>query len=360
VSRLTEISIVSMWALSNRTPYAADHSWVRDREGAEVWLVCVKGTFNINTGGTTTVADKQVEVFLTPKYRGEPVSSSLLYDSDLTRTKVTTDIIVNGFAYAPHERPKRAVSVSFQVGETAKSLRIVGDRVWKAGWFGPWLGLPAPFVKMPIVYERGFGGADLNSKRPIWDRRNPVGTGFAARRSHLIGKRAPNIYTGNGGLSLWPPKPRPAGFGAIASHWSPRVELAGTCDAQWEAERSPLLPEDFDDRFYQCAPSDQQAGRFLRGGEKVKLHNLTSSGYMSFALPRVILGFETDFGARRVSHRAQLHTVILEPDVPRVIMVWHTALPCHADVIKLRRTTIVEKALISHSSQESGEGEPES
>jgi hypothetical protein len=319
-----------MWALDNRTPFAAERSWVRDRDGAEIWLVAVKGTYNIDSHGTTNLADEQVKVFLTPQYSGEPGKSSLLYDSDLPRTKITTDIILNGCAYAPHGRPTIAVEVALRVGQTVKSLRVVGDRVWKAGLLSPWLSWPAtPFVKLPIVYERAFGGEDLNSKRPAWDRRNPVGTGFATRRSHLLGTRAPNVYGTGKGSSAWFRKPHPAGFGAIASHWSPRVELAGTCD--------------------QCAPADQQTAHFLKGGEEVELRNLTPSGNLKFALPRVILGFETNFGSDVVNHRANLHTVILEPDVPRVLMVWHSALPCHSKVTILRRTRIFEKTFLSRT-----------
>jgi hypothetical protein len=339
-----------MWALDNRTPFAADRFWVRDRDGGEIWLVAVKGTYNISPNGATTLADKQVKVFLTPQYSGESGKSSLLYDSDLPRTKVTTDIIVNGSAYAPRGRPTMAVNVSLRVGETVKSLRVIGDRVWKSGLLGPWLSWPAvPFVKMPISYERAFGGEDLSSKKPAWDRRNPVGTGFVAKRSHLAGKRAPNIYVTRKGAPKWFRKPRPAGFGAIASHWSPRVELAGTCDEKWEAERAPLLPEDFDDRFYQCAPPDQQTTRFLKGGERVELRNLTRDGYLAFHLPRVVLGFQTDFGQEPVNHRSSLHTIILEPDVPRVLMVWHSALPCHSKGTKLKRTRIIQKTFLSGS-----------
>jgi len=340
-----------MWTLDNRTPFAAERSWVRDRDGGEIWLVAVKGTYNIDSHGATSLADEQVKVFLTPQYSGEPGKSGLLYDSDLPRTKVTTDIILNGSAYAPRGRATMVVEVGLRVGGTTKSLRVVGDRVWKAGLFGPWLSLPAtPFVKVPIVYERAFGGEDLTSKQPAWDRRNPLGTGFASKRGNLVGKRAPNIYATGSGSPSWFRRPRPAGFGAVASHWSPRVELAGTCDEKWEAERAPLLPEDFDDRFYQCAPPDQQTAQFLKGGEEVELRNLTPSGHLLFALPRVILGFETDFGSETVKHRTNLHTVILEPDVPRVLMVWHSALPCHPRVTKLRRTRIIEKTLLSQSS----------
>ena len=36
-----------MWALDNRTPYAAERTWVLDKNAAKSWVVVVKGTFNI-------------------------------------------------------------------------------------------------------------------------------------------------------------------------------------------------------------------------------------------------------------------------------------------------------------------------
>ena len=64
-------------------------------------------------------------------------------------------------------------------------------------------------------------------------------------------------------------------------------------------------------------------------------------------LPKVWLAFRTRFALRRSQrrqeHRAKLHTVVLEPDHPRVLMVWHTSLRCHHDADDLEDTTIWEK-----------------
>jgi hypothetical protein len=59
----------------------------------------------------------------------------------------------------------------------------------------------------------------------------------------------------------------------------------------------------------------------------------------------------------QVNHRANLHTVILEPDVPRVLMVWHTALPCHPEVTKLKKTRIIQKTLLSRPGHAEEEAE---
>jgi hypothetical protein len=112
--------------------------------------------------------------------------------------------------------------------------------------------------------------------------------------------------------------------------------------------RQPLLPADFDERFFQCVPQDQQAPAFLRGGEPVVLSGLTPDGPWRFALPKVFLGFETRFydGSRQIHSERKLHSVILEPDYPRVSIVWHSALPCHFKVQKLERTIVTLKTEI--------------
>jgi hypothetical protein len=125
--------------------------------------------------------------------------------------------------------------------------------------------------------------------------------------------------------------------------------------------RQPLLAEDLDDRYFQCAPADQQAPEFLRGGEAVILHNLHPRGRIQFTLPKLYLGFETRFydGSRERHKNRRLHTVILEPDFPRVSLVWHSALPCHFKVQKLERTIVTLKTDISTGEREPDDSELE-
>jgi hypothetical protein len=335
--------------LENHTPFAAERVWVRDINGAEVWVVAVKGTFIINPDGSTALSEEQEDICRVPKYRGEPGNSSLLYESDLVHTKPTTDILIHGHAYAPQGRRATHVDVTMKVANIVKTLRVFGDRYWDRGPTDLKITNPEPFEKIPITYERAFGGVDQKSNNPSqgWEPRNPVGIGFATAPERLIGQKAPNVEDPEALITSWEQRPRPAGFGPIAGHWSPRVELAGTYDEKWRKERLPLLPEDFNERFYLCAPEDQQAQGYLKGEEPVELHNFTPEGRMNFVLPWVVLGFETRFYTGEViTHRGTVHSVILEPDVPRVLMVWHTLLPCHHKVQKLQKTTIREKGIL--------------
>lgn len=332
-----------MWALDNRTPYKADSTWGRDKDGVHEWIVAAKGTFDIEPEGSLKRAEEQLAPLLMAEYNGEPGASSLRYDADLVAPKPTTDVVINGTAYAPKGRPSTDFVVSAQVDRVCKTIRVRGNRRWRRGAFGVGPSSAEPVAEVPIVYERAYGGydqTDPDPKKQYMDARNPVGCGAAAKTRHLIGQPVPNFEYPNGDLE----KPNPAGFGAIDSFWSPRRELNGTYDKAWEQKRRPLLPEDWDPRSLLCSPVDQQPKSHLRGGEFVELINLTRDGVLRFVLPKVYFTFSTRFGRRTEEHRSRLATVIIEPDYPRVVMVWSTALTCRTDVDYLDETVINEKA----------------
>ena len=339
-----------MWQLDNRTPYAAERTWVRDRDGAEIWLVAVRCSFDIAPDGTTTVADAQPPVAQGPVFFDALAGSppSLRLEMDLVRTKATTDVVLQGHAHAPGGQAVMQLDVGLRVGPVVKRLRVTGDRVWIGGTPSE----PVPFTTMPMVWERAFGGFDPGTRdtpQPQWDVRNPVGTGFVLKAAHAEGLRLPNIEYADQCVRAWDDRPQPAGFGPLCNHWQPRAVLAGTYDEAWQKNRLPLLPLDFDDRHYQCAPVDQQAPQFLRGGEPVSLVHLSPhAAQLHFELPRVVFGLETFFsdGAHWLHEPPKLHSVIVEPDASRVSLVWHSALPCHPRVHKLLKTRIVEKQLV--------------
>lgn len=332
-----------MWQVDNRTPFAAERGWVRDREGAEIWLVAVKATYDIKPDDSTEISKDQPPVLRIPEHFGEPGKSSIKYEADLILTKKTTDVLVVGHACARQGKPIKQMDVGFRIGNMQKIVRVFGDRRWN----GSTISEPEPFTKMPLVYERAFGGVDSKSKHPErdWDWRNPVGTGFAISKENASGLALPNIEDPKALIASWKDRPSPAGFGALCSHWQPRASFAGTYDDNWMKTRQPLLPQDFDDRFFQCAPADQQMPQYLRGGEPVLLAGFTAGDPLRFALPKIFLGFETHFydGSREIHKNRALHSVIIEPDFPRVSLVWHSSFPCHFKVQKLNRTVVTLK-----------------
>lgn len=329
-----------MWSIDNRTDYAADRSWIRDINGAEVWIVAVKVTYDIRPIGYVQVSAEQVPVFTGPVFH--PGKESVRYETDLGPSKISTDILVDGHAYAQAGIPVKELVAGFEVGDIQRSFRIVGDRSWRRGIIRLSPSRPQPFYKMPLLPELTFGGDDQESKNSSG---NPLGCG-AFRQE---GSRIPNIEPINSPFRPNSKSNAAVLLGPLPSHWPARRQYAGTYDETWQRQRSPLLPLDLDPRHWQLAVAEQQVAGRLKGGERVVLKNLTPAefamdGRVTFNLPKHSFVFETRFyDGTREQHRPVIHSLILEPDYPRFSLVYHSALACHPKVNLLDRTIIREK-----------------
>jgi hypothetical protein len=332
-----------MWMLKNRTPYAADKNWIRDKRGLHHWLVAVKATFDVSAHGKLTLADEQPPPVLAPDYRGDPTSTSLRSDSDLLAVKPGTDILLDACAHAPRGRPAATVPVLLRVDRVQKALVVHGTRVYYQGPMGLTTSAPRPFVTRPILYEDAFGGTDTGNPNPRKhriDSRNPVGKGFAVDSKTLENQPAHSIEYPHGN----PAKLGPAGFGPLTAFWSPRVERMGTYDAAWEKNKKPLLPDDYDERAALSAPDDQRPAQPLRGGEAVLLENLTPDGRLLFQLPAIVPTFLTHVAGREEQHPARLTTVFVAAEKMQVSLTWQGSVPVASrDVDYLDVTEIGEK-----------------
>ncbi|WP_240357184.1 MULTISPECIES: DUF2169 family type VI secretion system accessory protein [Myxococcus] len=344
---LFDVSGEPMWSLNNRTSYSVGKNWIRDKIGAHHWLVAVKATFQVTSEGRLSLADTQAPPLLTPLHRGEPGMSSLRADSDLLAIKPATDVLVEASAHAPGGAPATRVPVALRVAELHKALVVHGPRVYEKGFTGLSPSKPRPFTESPIVYEWAYGGQDLRDpavRGQRFDSRNPVGRGVASKPERLKDQPVHTVEYPDGDFT----RRGPAGFGPIDMSWSPRRELAGTFDEAWEREQRPLLPVDHDERFALGAPHDQGLGRFLRGGERLELMNLTPRGVLRLELPKLYFVMTTRFGSRAREHRARLATVRVDAHQMLLEMVWQSALrvfPREVDL--LDETRIREKPFLT-------------
>jgi hypothetical protein len=329
-----------MLQVKNSTQFAAELMLLANRVGIETLYAVVKGAFAI--APSIRLADEQVPVTVANEHYGDPMASSIRVPSDVSIEKPGTDVLVNGSAWAPNGRPTWQIDASVSVGPVSKTVRVFGDRVWETGAAGATVSWVAPFARMPIVWERAYGGSDETASGPTMEPRNPVGVGFRSPQGAkpLAGLPLPNIEDPSALISSWKDAPPPAGFAAVAPHWMPRRSYAGTYDAAWEKNRSPFLPDDFDPRYCQVAPSGLATSTHLQGGETVDLRGLTSDGGLRFALPlvRVQAIYRLDRGDQTVP--AVLDTVLIEPDVNRLVMVWRAAFQCDKKALKVREVEV--------------------
>jgi len=119
----------------------------------------------------------------------------------------------------------------------------------------------------------------------------------------------------------------PTALSAIARHWMPRSQYGGTYDDVWRREVSPFLPEDFDEQFFQCAPSDQQIP-YPAGGEKVTLtHLLPQHPSLSFTLPRLnalkVRILRDDYSTETLT--PPVDTLFFETEAGRFSAVWRAS-----------------------------------
>lgn len=332
-----------MWALSNKTAYAAERNWTRDKHGLHWWVVAVRATFDIGSNGRIMLADEQIPPVLEPEYFGEPGASSLKYDSDLLAFKPSTDLLVHAHAYAPGGKAAQTVPVGLHVGRIQKQLLVHGERTYLTGMFGLKMSKPRPFFKSPIRYEFAYGGSDFSDpdpKKHLMDEYNPVGRGIARKSDRLADTLAHCIEYPGGR----PESKGPAGFGPIDPAWMPRRKLAGTYDARWAESKKPLLPDDYQQAFALSAPVDQQVEKPLIGGERIGLFNMTPEGKLVFELPRIRLDLTTHIMKRKEHHDPpRLATVLIEAEERRLSLIFQSALRVSAPEADYLDTTEVSE-----------------
>lgn len=317
-----------MFALENPTPFPAALVPGLDREGRTHATVVLKATFRLREGDLP-IADEQAPLLRADVHHGEPDASSLRYEADLSPQKAGTDVALLGHAWS--SSPTEELDVTLSAGRLKKVVRVFGDRAFfKTGTeFG--ISSPRPFTRMPLVYERAYGGAEGSA----FEERNPVGLGFAFASSadSADGLRLPNLEDPRKLIAHPDDRPEIAGFGLIARHWLPRRALAGTCDEAWRAERFPLLPADFDPRHFQAAHPDLVSPRPFQGGEPVRVEGASEGGPVAFRVPRVDLEFDVSIKRSSKTHRPVLDTLIIEPDERRVTIVYRLTFPCPRNYI---------------------------
>jgi hypothetical protein len=314
---------------TNLTPFAVDGLFVADMDGRPLIVPIVRGTYAICDARRLPLANEQITINMAGKHWGQPERSSYKYEPETAFTKLSTDVVLIGHAY-PTREGETEVNVTLRVGELEKTVRVIGDRFWEK-----FLGIttstpPQPFEKMPLIYERAFGGWDSAEPDPMtsqFEPRNPVGVGFK-RTAFEPGMPLPNLEDPKRPLNFYGDTPPPAGFGFISPHWLPRAKYAGTYDEAWQMNRAPLLPVDFDLRFFNAASPGLIASEYLKGNELVEVTNASPGGRIAFRLPGIRPPkIRVQLRGRPDAHlETNLDTVIINTDENLLLMLWRTNL----------------------------------
>jgi hypothetical protein len=321
-------------AIENKTPFALETLFVSDEEGRPLLVPLVQATYEIVSGRSLVLADQQPPPSLTgERWDSRAEVSSYKVEPAYAFIKPATDVVLVAHAQDP-VRPVPELQVTFRVGPVGKVLRVVGDRFWVRSAGATGATRPLPFTRLPLSYERAFGGWDPSHPDPAhhtFEPRNPVGMGFRASGSRFEeGVQLPNIEDPGDPVRRWGQVVSPAGVGFLSPDWQPRAAFAGTYDEAWTKDRMPLLPKNFDRRFFNAASPGLMAPGYLRGDEPVLVENASPHGRLSFRLPgispprcRVELAMRED-----AELELRLDTVLVDADADRVHLLYraHVAL----------------------------------
>lgn len=316
-----------MLIFNNKTPFAANYLLLPNLQGVDTLYVNVKATFNF--GNHWTLSAEQPEPLQEDVYWGEAGKSSLKYPTCVHPGKPSTDILILGHACALHRQTVQQLDVSVSVGANQKVLRVFGDRVWQNGKISE----PQKFIQIPIRYENAYGGQHWVDDQIIsLEPRNPVGKGFRGARKvqEMNGHALPNIEDPNYLIRSLDDAPTPAGFGVIAANWHPRALLAGTYDEQWQKNRAPYYPHDYQSLFQNSAHPDLISPHYLSGGEPVIITNMHPQGAIEFSLPYVALDGRAQFrGAPERPLHFVLETLTIDVDALQLTMDWKASCLCN-------------------------------
>jgi hypothetical protein len=335
--------------LINATRMVAGYNLGLEVSGRELLVVVIKGTFVLpRAGEPVRLADEQLPLVMADTFTGEPGFSAPVYEIDYAPRKHVCDVLLVGSAHAPEGRQVTRMRVGVRVGPMEKAFDVVGDRVWRAGLTGISASSPKHFTTMPISYDVAFGGADRRSEDPSEHDAylpNPVGRGWHKHLKSVWVDGTPLPNTEEIGKAVSSPgdKHTPIALGPLARGWPQRARFAGTYDEQWLAEVFPFLPKDFDERYYQAAPQDQQLP-VPKGPMEVVLSGFTVDGARQFMLPH----FEAPvhvFPKRgeREDYSATLDTIAFEPDRERFTMSWRVARPLRKSMHEIAQVLVGRK-----------------
>jgi hypothetical protein len=347
----------------------------RDSEGRWILSVLAKRTYTFQ-GDACRASGEQLPLIAEPLIDED--SGLLLADIDVFPFKLLTDVVVLGTTY--NSTGQQTFKAAVRVGKITRWIQVWGDRKATLTSDGRIVYSPPKIVaSVPLSYQFAYGGRDIvaeakygnphavmrpylgasvsdammSAASPHAYPRNPSGRGYIIEpsREAIEAVDLPNLEDAGdpltptrlivGSARRWPLQPIPASFGWIRYAWFPRiadlgfvpdydpdVDLAQAPEVRFGYGKSDLWkrkisPEDLTLRGTNGAALALRLP-YLAGNEEVEALNLhPRSPRIHFRLPGERPRMWVDGrNGNLVETKPIIHTVVLEPDLDRVSLVW--------------------------------------
>ncbi|TDM05505.1 MAG: hypothetical protein C4K60_12120 [Ideonella sp. MAG2] len=310
--------------LDNRTACPAVWHLMPDADGGEAGLLVVKASFCLSTG-RLAAAESQCQVKMLPKHvpiadlplsdaqfrlLGDRAKQTILWeDHDLSPPKPNFNLLVQATVTVPPGGAGDYVTAGLKVGNKTVGVKVFGPRYRLQGLLGKELKrLDGAAAEVPLNYAFSGGEGSLLETPDNKEQELSLLPWFEP----IVQPGAEVLLHEYFGLSHCP---------VGAAH---RRKFAGTYDEQWKSERAPLLPEDFDRRFWNDASPTLQWPDPLVAGTSIRMANLSRVPLVVGTVPSMtwrVKGYD-DVGKLQCDVRLRNDTLLLEPDADRMTFTW--------------------------------------
>lgn len=335
--------------LENRTPFSALAFSQFHSDGTDMAVLAVRGSFHVVPNAPLVLAPRQDELELADRYEGDAANGLLVRTCDIVPFRPAADLTILGASWAPRGVEARSWITGVRLGKLEKVLRVHGPRVWRCATAQEqekdrstskdWALSQAHPVKAVALDWRGaFGGpipgsGDDETPTDV-HRFNPIGCGIVDEDHSPsdVDIPAPCIEDPADPVLDWRRRDYvPQGFAPLPPVWRSRQQYTGTFDDAWLASKHPLLPDDFDYRFYQYAAPDLIHRERLNGDEELQLlHMHPDHTHIQVWLPGVQLSAMAhwkDGGTAPQEMMLDGVHVDLNSDLATVYLTWRCWVP---------------------------------
>jgi hypothetical protein len=333
-----------MFVSQNTSPYLAEIFVSTDKHGSKFLVVVVRATFVVHSDGTTSVSEEQSPFVFADIHYGDPQTTAVQCETDFVPFKPRAEVLLNANAVAPSGRFVERCEVGLYGSGLKKIAMVTGERYWLSTNSGIVATRPQPFQSLPLGWHLSFGGSDNTNndyRKHSTDLRNPIGVGFHINTSKdtINGLQLPCVEHPRNYMRIWSDRPEPIGFGPVSRFAESRAKFAGTYNQKWMDEVLPFLPDDFDDRYYQAAPLDQQLDT-LHEGMEFMCTNMNAEGKFYVRIPTLKVMANFHFDNKTVKKIVKPDTLIMEPHNNVCIMVGRASVSLPRKFTKLREVKI--------------------
>lgn len=262
------------------------------------------------------------------------------------------EVMLLGHAHAPGGRPAPSVRVALTVGRERREMLVFGDRHWQGR---DAISSPIPFERMPLVYERSFGGSavvqlDAETLLDVFDPVNRRGRGFDTDEqlrglSELLGappgfpmlvdrhRALPNLEHPAALIARWADAPEPAGW--APAYRDTAVALLSTLRRERVRASAPGTPPSSDggSGVVAAGPHDVDQALYRAhsdwvielppAGAPVCLENLLSDApVLKLALPELRVIADYILYGRLGEHELRPQALVLLPDERKFYLVY--------------------------------------